>query len=106
MIPFPYMDYRNVGYPRYFVNYDTGEDALETTDNERFNSWTSSNKGRYAFYPNRKSLYELNGDTSGKYVDGRFYTWFYGIPQFLVESEINCNFRLEALSLMNYSIQK
>lgn len=49
MIPFPYMDYRNVGYPRYFVNYDTGEDALETTDNERFNSWTSSNKGRYAF---------------------------------------------------------
>jgi hypothetical protein len=95
MIPFPYMDYRNVGYPRYFVNYDTGEDALETTDNERFNSWTSSNKGKYAFYPNRKSLYELNGDTSGKYVDGRFYTWFYGIPQFLVESEINCNFRLE-----------
>lgn len=49
MIPFPYMDYRNVGYPRYFVNYDTGEDALETIDNERFNSWTSSNKGRYAF---------------------------------------------------------
>lgn len=40
-------------------------------------------------------MYELNGDTSGKYVDGRFYTWFYGIPQFLVESEINCNFRLE-----------
>lgn len=59
MIPFPYMDYRNVGYPRYFVNYDTGEDALEVTDNERFNSWTSSNKGRYQFYPNRKSLYEL-----------------------------------------------
>lgn len=95
MIPFPYMDYRNVGFPRYFVNYDTGEDALEVTDNERFNSWTSSMKGRYSFYPNRKSLYELNGDTAGKYVDGRFYTWFYGIPQFLVESEVNCNFRLE-----------
>lgn len=95
MIPFPYMDYRNVGFPRYFVNYDTGEDALEVTDNERFNSWTSSNKGRYMFYPNRKSLYELNGYSGGKYVDGRFYTWFYGIPQFLVESEVNCNFRLE-----------
>lgn len=95
MIPFPYMDYRNVGFPRYFVNYDTGEDALGVTDNERFNSWISSMKGRYSFYPNRKSLYELNGDTAGKYVDGRFYTWFYGIPQFLVESEVNCNFRLE-----------
>ena len=96
MIPFPYMDYRNVGFPRYFVNYDTGDDMLEITDNERFNSWTSSHKGTYTFYPNRKSLYELNGFMEDdKYVKGRFYLWMYGIPQFLVESEINCNFRLE-----------
>lgn len=94
MIPFPYDDYRNVGYPKYFVNYDTGEDELSITDNERFNSWTSSNKGRYSFFPNRISMYNLNRYTGGKYVDGRFYLWFYGIPQFLVESEINCNFRL------------
>ena len=96
MIPFPYMDYHNVGYPRYFVNYDTGDDMLEITDNERFNSWTSSQKGTYSFFPNRLSLYELNGFMEDdKYVNGRFYLWMYGIPQFLVESEINCNFRLE-----------
>lgn len=59
MIPFAYNDYRNVGFPKYFVNYDTGEDMLEHTDNERFNSWTSSSKGTYSFYPNRKSLYNL-----------------------------------------------
>lgn len=98
MIPFAYNDYRNVGFPKYFVNYDTGEDMLEHTDNERFNSWTSSSKGTYSFYPNRKSLYNLNGENEAKkYVDGRFYLWSYGIPQFLVESEINCNFRLEGV---------
>ena len=96
MIPFPYNDYRNVGYPKYYCNYDTGDDMLEITDNERFNSWTSSNKGNYTFYPNRLSIYSLNGENSAaKYVNGRFYLFAYGIPQFLVESEINCNFRLE-----------
>lgn len=95
MIPFAYYDYRNISHPRYFINYDTGEDALEYTDNERFNDWTSSNKGTYSFYPNRCSLYEVNGYEGDKYVNGRFYLWFYGIPQFLVESEINCNYRLE-----------
>lgn len=95
MIPFPYDDYRNVGYPKFFVNYDTGEDALEHTDNERFNQFVSSEKGLYTFYPNRYSLYNLNGYSGDKYVQGCFYLWFYGIPQFLVESETNCNFRLE-----------
>lgn len=95
MIPFPYDDYRNVGYPKYFVNYDTGEDALEYTDNERINQFVSSSKGLYTYYPNRYSLYNLNGYSGDKYVQGRFYLWFYGIPQFLVESENNCNFRLE-----------
>lgn len=95
MIPFPYNDYRNVGYPKYFVNYDTGEDALEHTDNESFGSWTSAFTGVYSYYPNRVSLYNLNAYEGDKYVRGRFYLWMYGIPQFLVESEINCNFRLE-----------
>lgn len=95
MIPFPYDDYRNVGYPKYFVNYDTGEDALEYTDDEKFDQWQSVQRGSYSYYPNRKSLYNLNGYEGDKYVRGRFYLWFYGIPQFLVESEVNCNFRLE-----------
>lgn len=68
---------------------------MEHTDNERFNQFVSSEKGLYTFYPNRYSLYNLNGYSGDKYVQGRFYLWFYGIPQFLVESETNCNFRLE-----------
>lgn len=96
MIPFPYNDYRNVGSPRYYCNYDTGDDMLELTDNTRFNTWTSSFKGSYQFYPNRYSLFNFNAyQQVDKYVRGRFYLWFYGIPQFLVESELNCNFRLE-----------
>lgn len=99
MIPFPYLDYRNIGFPRYFVDYDTGDDMLELVDNNRFNSWTSSMKGSYSFFPNRKSTYNLNGFMNDdKYVKGRFYTWMYGIPQFLVESELNCNFRLEGVT--------
>ena len=96
MIPFPYNDYRNIGFPRYYCNYDTGDDALEFIDNERFSSWTSVFKGTNQMYPNRYSSYNMNAYIQAdRYVRGRFYLWFYGIPQFLVESEINCNFRLE-----------
>lgn len=86
MIPFPYNDSRNVAYPKYFVNYDTGEEALDVTDSET---------GQLLQFPTRKSIYKLNGTEGDMYIYGRFYLYFYGIPQFLVESEINCNFRIE-----------
>lgn len=85
MIPFPYYDYRNIGYPRYFVNYDTGEDYLNKTDTDT---------GSLYSFPSRKSAYEMVCKTGDMYLSGRFFLYFYGIPQFLVESEINCNFRI------------
>lgn len=85
MIPFPYYDYRNIGYPRYFVNYDTGEDYLNKTDTDT---------GSLYSFPSRKSAYEMACKTGDMYLSGRFFLYFYGIPQFLVESEINCNFRI------------
>ncbi len=69
MIPFPYYDYRNIGYPRYFVNYDTGEDYLNKTD-----TYTGS---LYSF-PSRKSAYEMACKTGDMYLSGRFFLYFYG----------------------------
>lgn len=86
MIPFPYNDSRNVAFPKYFVNFDTGEEALDVTDSE---------SGQLIQFPTRKSVFKLNDADGDMYVYGRFYLYFYGIPQFLVESETNCNFRLE-----------
>lgn len=79
MMPFPYEDYRNVAYPRYFINYDTNEDSKGIM-------------GRA--FPNRKSRYVINCKNGKFYVKGKFYLWYYGIPSFLVESDINCNYRL------------
>lgn len=98
MIPFPYDDYRNIGFPRYFVNYDTGQDELEYTDYETFRNEQSAKLGSSYFYPNRYSLYKLNAlNIEDKYIKGRFYLWYYGIPYFYVESDINCNFRLQGV---------
>lgn len=90
MIPFPYNDYRNVGYPKYFINFDTGEERLDVNDSE---------SGTLFQFPTRKSIYKLNGVDGDMYIKGRMYLYFYGIPQFLVESDINCNFRLEGTQL-------
>ena len=98
MIPFPYDDYRNIGFPKYFVNYDTGQDMLEYTDYETVHNKQSRFLGSSYFYPNRYSLYNLNAmDIEEKYIKGRFYLWYYGIPNFYVESDINCNFRLQGV---------
>lgn len=98
MIPFPYDDYRNIGFPKYFVNYDTGQDMLEYTDYETAHNRQSRFLGSSYFYPNRYSLYNLNAmDIEEKYIKGRFYLWYYGIPYFYVESDINCNFRLQGV---------
>lgn len=98
MIPFAYSDYRNVGFPRYVVDFDTGQTQGEYTDNETFRNHLSNGAGSSYFYPYRCSLYNLNGKTADdNYVRGRFYLWYYGIPDFYVESDINCNFRLSGV---------
>lgn len=83
MVPFMYNDYRNVGFPKYFVNFDTVEG--------------SGSKGGHTF-PNKLSKYKLTCERGNTYVTGKFYLYSYGIPQFLVESEINCNYRLAGLN--------
>jgi hypothetical protein len=80
MIPFGYRDYRNAGNPVYYVNYDTAEEEIS--------------KDGYKF-PGRRTDYNLFCRMTDRkyYVKGRFYLFMYGIPSFLVESEINCHFR-------------
>jgi hypothetical protein len=79
MMPFAYRDYRNAGNPLYYVNYQTDEEE----------------EGRDGYmFPRQMTNYNLFCRVSRKYyVKGKFYLFMYGIPSFLVESEINCNFR-------------
>lgn len=99
MVPFPYDDYRNIGFPRYFVNFETELMEDVYTDKESFRGNTSNALGETYQYPRRDSYYFLKGrsTTDGKYIKGRFYLFFYGIPEFFVESDINCNFRLKGV---------
>lgn len=85
MIPFAYNDYSNIGFPRFFVNYDTTDNTYDQTD---------SKTGTLFSFPERQSRYNVSCLQEDIYVKGKFYLFFYGIAQFLVESEINSNFRL------------
>lgn len=85
MIPFAYNNYRNVGFPRYFVNFDTSDSLYDVTD---------SKTGQLFSFPSRESSYNLSCQSDGFYAEGKFYLFFYGISQFLCESEINCNYRV------------
>jgi hypothetical protein len=85
LTPFKYSDYFNVNPEfnlgnRYYIDY-------LISDYEFSNSYT---------YPEIKSNYTLyKQDASGWYVKppSKFFLYSYGIPYFLVESEINSNFR-------------
>lgn len=81
LTPFNYGFYSNIGKARFYCNYEVSEEVnLESS-----------------LFPDFKS--EFNFDcTSGKrdfYVKppSKFYLYYYGISNFLVESEINMNFR-------------
>lgn len=82
LIPFNYSFYNNVGYARFYVDYETNDD--------------NHSGGLGLIFPNIKS--ELNVDCKNEvgfyYKEpSRFYLYYYGIPQFIVESEINVNYR-------------
>lgn len=88
MTPFRYSDYFNISPQqtsgRHFINY-------LTTQNEG-----SSFLG--AVFPTPKSEYQNLDFLSGEdemYIKppSKFYLYYYGIPYFLTESVINCNFR-------------
>lgn len=79
-IPFDYNRYSNIAYPRYYCSYKsvdktTGSlDVPYITTDLNFDCRTSID----VFYERPPS---------------KMYTYLYGIPYFLVESEINCNYR-------------
>ena len=82
LTPFSYTKQMNIGRAKYYVDYLV----------------TSELDVGSGLMPSLRS--NLNMDTDAKglnvmYVEApaRFYLFYYGIPQFLVESEINCNFR-------------
>lgn len=86
LTPYKYSDYFNVAPTsstfRFYVDYEFDD--------------SSESLGGFVF-PDNKSVYNLDTspDTSGFYVKppGKFYLFSYGFPHFLVESEINCNYR-------------
>lgn len=84
MIPFAYSLYNNIGFPRYYCNFETSEDGYSSSG---------------TLFPNRKSSYSLNCKGGKNYILGKFYLYFYSFPQFLVESPINCNYRLQGTTL-------
>lgn len=81
LLPFNYAAYRNVGYPKFYVDYGV-DDSISLGSISMPSMLNDFNLdclyGKNTFYVRPPS---------------KFYLFYYGIPQFLVESEINCNFR-------------
>ena len=82
LTPFGYRSYRNIGYPRFYVDTDTAT----------FNSDDYSMK-----YPNFfvAVRYDTPYGLDQMYVlpPSKIYLFYYGIASFLVESTVNCNYR-------------
>ena len=111
-LPFEYFIYRNIGYPRFYVDYDVTSTAKA---NDLFSENAGIIKDRHTLIdivtdiieifitPIQKSTYNLDrvpvlSEREKKWTmyvtpPSTFYLYYYGIPQFLVESEINLNTR-------------
>jgi Leucine-rich repeat (LRR) protein len=84
-LPFMYSRYDNIGYPRFYCNYE-----LDDGDNMY--------KGFLGLpYPdiNSETAFDCETGRDSMYYKppSKFYTSVHGVVDFLVESEINCNFR-------------
>ena len=82
LLPFNYAAFRNIGYPKYYVDYGTEGSMTAQRGLEFPSSYVS-----YSFdcLTGRNSWYVV--------PPSKFYLFYYGIPNFLVESTINCNYR-------------
>lgn len=80
LTPFSYSLQRNIGAPRYYVDYKTGQVPL---------------LGLVSFPPIKSYYYLDNQETSFLYVKdtSKFYLYEYGIASFICETRINENFR-------------
>lgn len=93
-VPFNYTQYDNIGQNVFWANYDTSD--IDELDTSNIGGAILALVGINAPTPKWRS--EYNFDTyneSGNYVRNysKMYLYYYGIPSFLVESEINCNYR-------------
>jgi len=80
LLPYSYSLSPNIGNPRFFCDYETGGDVNVVS----------------AIFPDIKSNTFFDCDKSDSFYKvepSKFYLYYYGITNFLVESEINCNFR-------------
>lgn len=90
LTPFEYKRYSNLGKnPGFYCNYESGGDTSLGS----------------ILFPDFDSDYYLDclRDTSGFYVGepAKFYLYYHGIASYMVESEINCNFRYAKEGLEN-----
>lgn len=86
-LPYLYSRNSNIGDTTYFCNYETAEDS----------TFDGTYKGTGTVFPDIRSEYNLDEETGkNKFYlrpPSKFYLFTHGIVDFLVESEINCNFR-------------
>lgn len=81
--PFAYSLYKNIGDTNYFSNFD-----VELSE-------TLGASLQQAIFPDIGSEFKMDNFNNGFYIKhpSKFYLFSYGIPQFMVESEINQNYR-------------
>jgi len=78
---FNYSDYPNIARPYFFIDYDKGS--------------TRGGIGG-AVFPEILTTYNMDCETKQQFYvtkPSKIYLYYYGIANYLVESEINCNFR-------------
>lgn len=79
-IPFDYGRYNNIGFSRFYVSYKSSEDSVGVLDMPYITTGFNLDC-------------RLNGDLFYERPPSKMYTHIYGVPHFLVESEINANYR-------------
>lgn len=80
-LPFMYSEYYNIARPAFYVDYETGTEG----------------KGTYRGLPTQETKSQMDCfKDRGHYVSSpaKFYLFYYGIPYFMVESEINNHYRV------------
>lgn len=80
MTPFSLSENKNIGFPHYYLDYKTGGDTT---------------LGSFLF-PDLNSDYTFDRGTSSTLYfnsNSKFYLYYYGFANYLVESEINTNYR-------------
>jgi len=79
MTPFNYSRYKNIGTPKYFIDFEKGGESIGDL-----------------LFPNFDSDFRLDNVDRGEFYyreNSKFYLYYYGFASYLVESEINTNFR-------------